>query len=219
MIRDLHPLRHRGLGPVVAALLVIVQTGCAGLFTTPPRPLYQLSAPGDVPPGLPHTNAQIVVDAPYAPEGLELRRIAVVRASNAIDYLADGDWADRTPNMVRAVLVEAFENSKSVAAVGPDSLDLRADFEIEGDLRHFEAVYDSPAGGAGAPTAVVALAIKLVKVPERKILAQTMITARQPATANATPAIVTAMNEAVGSVAKQVVAWTLTNPALSASRR
>jgi cholesterol transport system auxiliary component len=219
MIRNLHPLPHRGLGPAVAVLLVIALAGCAGLFTKDPRPLYQLSAPSDVPPGLPHTNAQIVVDAPYAPEGLELRRIAVVRASNAIDYLADGDWADRAPSMVRAVLVEAFENSKSVGAVGPDSLDLRADFEIEGDLRHFEAVYDSPGSAAGAPTAVVALAVKLVKVPERKILAQTLITARQPATANATPAIVVAMNQAMGSVAKQVVAWTLTNPALSASRR
>lgn len=219
MIRNLRPWRHHGLGPAVAVLFVIALGGCASLLTKEPRPLFQLSAPSDIPAGLPHTNAQIVIDAPYAPEGLEPRRIAVVRASNAIDYLADGDWADRTPNMVRAVLVEAFENSKSVAAVGPDSLDLRADFEIEGDLRHFEAVYVSPAGGAGAPTATVALAVKLVKVPERKILAQTIISAQQQATANTTPAIVEAMNKAMGSVAKQVVAWTLTNPALSTSRR
>ncbi|HXC29624.1 MAG TPA: ABC-type transport auxiliary lipoprotein family protein [Stellaceae bacterium] len=219
MIRNFCPLRHRASRLALTALVVVALAGCASMFTKDPRPLFQLSAPSDFPGNLPHTNAQIVVDAPYAPEGLELRRIAVVRASNAIDYLADGDWADRTPNMVRAVLVEAFENSKSVAAVGPDSLDLRADFEIEGDLRHFEADYDSPAGGAGAPTATVALAVKLVKVPERKILAQTMISAQQRATSNTTPAIVQAMNDAMGNVAKQVVAWTLTNPALSTSRR
>ena len=219
MIRILRPLRQRGVGLAVTALLVVALAGCASLFTSKPRPLYQLSAPTDMPANLPRTNAQLVVDAPYAPEGLEPRRIAVVRATNAIDYLADGDWADRTPNLVRSVLVEAFENSKSVAAVGPDSLDLRADFEIQGDLRHFEAVYDSQNGASGAPTAVVALAVKLVKIPERKILAQTIISARQPASANATPAIVAAMNQAMGSVAKQVVAWTLTNPALSVSRR
>lgn len=216
MIRNLRPLWPRGLGLAVTAVLAIVVAGCAKLLTTEPRPLFQLSAPSDIPTNLPHTNVQLVVDAPYAPDGLETRRIAVVRAANAIDYLADGDWADRTPDMARAVLVEAFENSKAVAAVGPDSLDLRADFEIEGDLRHFEAVYDSP---TGAPTAVVALAVKLVKVPERKILAQTMISARQPATANTTPAIVAAMNAAMASVAKQVVVWTLTNPALSLPRR
>ena len=120
------------------------------------------------------------------------------------------------PELLQGLLVEAFENSKAVAAVGPDSLDLRADFEIEGDLRQFEAVYDSP---NGAPIVRVALAVKLVKVPERKIIAQTLISARQAAAANATPQIVEAFNKAMASVAKQVVVWTLTNPVLSAPRR
>jgi len=210
-------LRHMRLFLVVFAALAV--SACAKLFTEAPRPLYRLSAPADIADGLPQTKAQIVVDAPYAPEGLELRRIAVVRASNGLDYLADGDWADRTPSMVRAVLVEAFENSRAVGAVGPDTLDLRADFDIEGDLRHFEAVYDSQGGTAAAPTVWVALAVKLIKIPERKILAQTLISARETAAANATPQIVAAFNKAMGSVAKQVVVWTLTNPALSASRR
>jgi cholesterol transport system auxiliary component len=215
MKRTLHPLRSLTL-----AFAVLAVAGCAKLFTEPPRPLFQISAPADVPTNLPHTNAQIVVDAPYAPEGIELRRIAVVRAANGLDYLADGDWADRSPDMVRAVLVEAFENSKAVAAVGPDTLDLRADYEIDGDLRHFEAVYDSPGGTpTAAPTVWVALAVKLVKIPEHKILAQTLVSARQPAAANTTPQIVAAFNTAMGSVAKQVVAWTLTNPVLSTSRR
>jgi ABC-type uncharacterized transport system auxiliary subunit len=56
-------------------------------------------------------------------------------------------------------------------------------------------------------------------VPEQKILAETLISARQPADANATPDIVLAFNAAMASVAKQVVAWTLANPALSTPRR
>jgi cholesterol transport system auxiliary component len=215
MNRNLRPLRF-----VAAAIAMLAVAGCAKMFAETPRPLFRLNAPAMAAASLPHTNAQIVVVAPYAPEGLELRRIAVVRASNGLDYLADGDWADRTPSMVRAVLVEAFENSKAVAAVGPDILDLRADFAIEGDLRHFEAVYDSPAGAAsGAPTVWVALAVKLVKIPEHKILGQTVVSAREPAAANATPQIVAAFNAAMGSVAQQVVTWTLTNPALSTPRR
>jgi len=217
MNRNVYPLRRLCLGLLVVAP-VLLAAGCAKLLTSEPRPLYQLSAPTDL-PAYPHSKAQIMIDAPYAPEGIEPRRIAVVRAANALDYLADGDWADRASNMVRSVLVETFENSRAVAAVGADSLDLHADFELEGDLRHFEAVYDSPSGASGAPAARVTLAVKLVKVPERKIVAQTIISARQPAAANATPAIVEAMNQATGSVAKQVVAWTLSNPALSAPRR
>jgi cholesterol transport system auxiliary component len=215
MKKNLRPLRF-----AAAAVAILAAAGCAKLFTETPRPLFRLNAPAMAVPSLPHTNAQIVVDAPYAPEGLELRRIAVVRASNGLDYLADGDWADRTPAMVRAVLVETFENSKAVAAVGPDTLDLRADFAIEGDLRHFEAVYDSPNGPAsGAPNVWVALAVKLVKIPEHKILAQTLFSTREPAAANATPQIVAAFDAAMGKVAQQVVTWTLTNPALSAPRR
>ena len=215
MNRNFRPMRF-----VAAAIVMLAVAGCAKLFTETPRPLFRLSAPPMAMPNLPHTNAQIVIGAPYAPEGLELRRIAIVRAANGLDYLADGDWADRTPAMIRAVLVEAFENSKAVAAVGPDTLDLRADFAIESDLRRFEAVYDSAnATTSGAPTVWVALAVKLVKIPERKILAQTLISANEPAAANGTPQIVAAFNAATGKVAQQVVTWTLTNPALSMPRR
>jgi cholesterol transport system auxiliary component len=210
----------RPLRCVILAVAALALVGCAKLFTETPRPLYRLTAPTEFSANLPRTKAQIVVNAPYAPEGLELRRIAVVRSANGLDYLADGDWADRTPAMVRAVLVEAFENSRAVAAVGPDTLDLRADFEIDGDLRHFEAVYDSPGGTLQAvPTVLVGLAVKLIKVPEHQILAQTLITARQAAAANTTPAIVEAFGIATASVAKQVVEWTLTNPALLSPRR
>jgi cholesterol transport system auxiliary component len=211
---------HAVPGVIALCAVMAVAAGCAKLFTEAPRPLFQISAPADVSTNLPRTKAQIVVVAPYAPEGLELRRIAVVRATHGLDYLADGDWADRTPSMVRAVLVETFENSKAAAAVGPDTLDLRADFEIDGDLRHFEAVYDSPNGTAAAPPTVwVALSVKLVTIPDHKVLAQTLISAHEPAAANATPQIVAAFNAAMGSVAKQVVEWTLRNPALSAPHR
>ena len=109
--------------------------------------------------------------------------------------------------------------SRAVAAVGPDTLDLRADFEIEGDLRHFEAVYDSQDPKArSAPTVSVALAVKLVRLPERKIIAQTVLSAHEAAASNATPQIIAAFNGAMANVAKQVVQWALTNPALSAPR-
>jgi len=211
MTKKLSPLRHLAL-----VLLALSLASCAKLFTEPPRPLYRLTAPADFPGVTRHVDAQLAIATPYAPAAIDTQRIAMSRSPTTLDYLADGDWTDRPPPLVMTALVEAFENSRAFTAVGPDSLDLRADFEIEGDLRQFEAVYDSP---NGAPTARVALAVKLVKVPERKIIAQTLISARQAAAANVTPQIVEAFNTAMASVAKQVVVWTLTNPALSAPRR
>ena len=211
MTKKLAPLRRLTLAVLIASL-----AGCSGLFTEKPRPLYRLTAPNDFPAAMRHVAAQVTIGVPYAPAAIDTARIAMSRTPVSLDYLADGDWTDRAPALVQTALIEAFENSKVFKAVGPDSLDLRADFVIQGDLRHFEAVYDS---AAAAPVVWVALAVKLVKVPEQKILAETLIGAREAAQANATAQIVLAFNAAMASVAKQVVAWTLADPALSAPRR
>jgi cholesterol transport system auxiliary component len=211
MIENLGPLRH-----LLVALVVLSLAGCASLFTSPPRPLYRLTAPSDFPAGMRHVLAQLTIGAPYAPNAIDTSRIAMSRTPISLDYLADGDWTDRAPALVQTALVEGFENSKAFTAVGPDSLDLRADLVIQGDLRHFEAVYDS---ASATPVASVALAVKLVKVPEHTILAETLISARESAAANATPDIVLAFNRAMASVTKQVVAWTLANTPLPTPRR
>lgn len=211
MIKKLRPLRHFAL-----ILLAVNLVGCAKMFTEPPRPLFRLTAPADFPATTRHVAAQLAIAVPYAPAAIDTARIAMSRSPTSLDYLSDGDWTDRVPPLVQTALIEAFENSKAFRAVGPDSLDLRPDFVIEGDLRHFEAVYDS---STGAPVAWVQIAVKLVKVPQHTILAETLIGARQPASTNATPEIVLAFDGAMANTAKQVVAWVLANAALPAPRR
>jgi cholesterol transport system auxiliary component len=201
-------------------VLALGLAGCAGLFTTAPRPLFRLTAPSEFPANLPHVSAQFVIDVPYAAASLDTSRIAMARSPVSLDYLADGDWTDRAPMLVQAALIEAFENSRAVGAVGAQSLSLHADFVLEGDLRHFEAVYDSHPGGGDTPPAVwVALEVKLVKIPEHTIVGQTLFTARETAATNATPLIVVAFNTAMANVAQQVVSWAVGNRALSAPRR
>ena len=221
MIDKTLALRRRlAVAVVVFAPLALGMGGCAKLFTEPPRPLYRLTAPSDFPATLPHVPAQFVVDMPYAPAALDTQRIAVSKSPVSLDYLADGDWVDRAPGLVQTALVEAFENSKAVGGVGPQLLGLRADLVVESDLRHFEVVYDSAtAAGEGTPQVAVAVAVKLVKVPEHKILSETLISARQAAVANATPQIVVAFDTAATSVAKQVVSWAIANAGLPVRRR
>ena len=211
MTKKRWPLRHLAL-----LLLALSFASCAKLFTEPPRPLFRLTAPAGVLAGTRHVDAQLAIATPYAPAAIDTQRIAMSRSPITLDYLADGDWTDRPPPLVKTVLIEAFENSRAFAAVGPDSLDLHPNFVIESDLRHFEAVYDSP---TGVPVVWVQIAVKLVKVPQHTILAETLIDARQPASANATPQIVLAFDGAMADAAKQIVAWVLANPALSAPHR
>jgi cholesterol transport system auxiliary component len=211
MTKKLWPLRHLAL-----VLVALSLASCAKLFTEPPRPLYRLTAPADFPGVTRHVDAQLAIATPYAPAAIDTQRIAMSRSPTTLDYLADGDWTDRPPPLVMTALVEAFENSRAFTAVGPDSLDLRPNFVVESDLRHFEAVYDSP---TGVPVVWVQIAVKLVKEPQHAILAETLISARQPASANATPQIVLAFDGATADAAKQIVTWVLANPALSAPHR
>jgi cholesterol transport system auxiliary component len=201
-------------------LVVLGAAGCAGLFTKTPLPLYRLTAPTGFPPGLPHVPVQLVVATPQALNGLDTARIAISRPALSFDYLADGEWTDRAPDVVRTAIVEGFENSKTLAGVGRESVTLRSDFILDSELRHFEAIYDSQAvANKAAPTVQVTLALKLIKVPSQTIVAQGVVSARQAAAANTTPEIAAAFDAALAGAVKEVVAWTLSNAALPARRR
>jgi cholesterol transport system auxiliary component len=187
--------------------------GCGGLLSdAPKRALYRVSPKFAFPAGLPHVGVQLLVATPTAPAGLDTERIALSRAPLSLDYFADAQWADRVPYLVQTALVEGFEKSAAILAVGPDRGGLRADFVLETALGDFAAIYDSP---NGPPRVSVRLTAQLVRMPERKIVAQTSVSRETNATANAVPEIVRAFDEALGGAIGEVVTWTLRNPALA----
>jgi len=61
----------------------------------------------------------------------------------------------------------------------------------------------------------VAINARLVNPFSREVIAQTSFERRQRASANDVPSIVAAFDEALGGVMKDIVVWTVTNPALS----
>src|SRR5207248_2568930 len=93
---------------------------------------------------------------------------------------------------------EGFEKSGAVPAVGRDSAGLRADFILETDLREFSAIYDSP---TGPPRAAVAFNVKLIKIPERKIIGVHSVTRQQPAAADTIPEILREVTEGADDIA------------------
>ena len=209
------PRRFR---PLLFGVVAVAATACSLLSGPPTRNLYQVT-PATGFPTLPRAMVQLRVDTPTASAGLDTDRIALSRSPVSLDYFADAAWADRLPEMVRTALVESFENSGAVEAVGSGSFSLRADFELKPEIREFTAVYDSPAGSGARPTATVVLALKLIKMPDRTIVAQTSVAERETAVGNDVPAIAVAFNTALGRAMKQAVVWTVSNPALSGKRR
>ncbi|MGH7094429.1 MAG: ABC-type transport auxiliary lipoprotein family protein [Stellaceae bacterium] len=201
----------------ILAAAAFVLTGCGGILSNPPpRKLYQVTAATRFPAGLPRLAAQLTIDSISAPAGLDTERIALSRSPVSIDYFAGVAWTDRVPSLLRTVLVQSFENSGAFSAIGTDTFIPRTDYLLAVEVRDFEAAYDSP---TAPPVATVGLSLKLLKLPERRIVAQTLIQTRQPAAANAIPQVVDALDTALHKAASEAVGWTADNAALSSRRR
>jgi cholesterol transport system auxiliary component len=189
---------------------------CGGILSEPPqRKLYQVRPSASFTAPLRRSSAQLLIALPNAPAGLDTERIALSRSSLSLDYFADAQWTDRASLLVQSALLEGFEKSGAVPAVGRDSAGLRADFILETDLREFAAIYDSP---TGPPRVAVAFNVKLIKIPERKIIGVHSFTRQQPAAADTIPEIVRAFDTALGGAVEEAVRWAVGNPALSSGR-
>lgn len=188
--------------------------GC-NLISPEHKDLFVVTPKSTFPAGLPRIRAQLLVDVPLAPAGLDTSRIALSRSPVSLDYFAASEWTDRAPLMVQNVLLESFENSRAITAIDRESIGLRADFVLKTEIRHFEAIYEAP---NRPPQVWVRINARLVKMPERTIVDSTTVEGREPAAANDMPRIVMAFDEALGGVMKQLVTWTVSNPALSGPR-
>ncbi|MBV8890029.1 MAG: membrane integrity-associated transporter subunit PqiC [Alphaproteobacteria bacterium] len=205
-------IRQRGRN-IAAVALGLAVAGCASLFTGEPKHLYRVTPKSTFSSGLAHVSAQLLIDVPTAQAGLDSDRIALTRSPVSLDYFADSQWTDRAPLVVQTALLESFENSRAVVAIDRESAALRADFVLASELRHFEAEY--PADPEAPPRVWVTLIVRLIKMPEREIIAQRTVTRQEPASANEIEPIVLAFDEALGAAMKEVVIWTLSNPALT----
>jgi cholesterol transport system auxiliary component len=202
---------------LLPSVVLLVLAGCSGLLGgSAPAHLYRVTPKSTYPPNLPHRSVQLLIELPLAPAGLDTSRIALSRSAISLDYFADSEWTDRVPLLVQTALLQSFENSRAVNAIDRQSASLRADFILDPEIRHFEAVYDS---ANGAPEAWVSINLRLINPISRDIVAQASFEHRQRASANDISAIIWALDEALGEVTQKIVVWTVTNPALSPKRR
>jgi cholesterol transport system auxiliary component len=191
---------------LLLSALLMTPAGCGSLLLAggvPPK-LYTLTPPTNFAAG-PAIRSQLLIDVPVSAAALDTERIALSRSATTIDYYAEAAWTDRAPLMIQSLLVQSFENSGRITAIGRESLALRADYVLRPELRHFDAEYRE----SGAPSAHVVIGIKLIKMPERTIIAQRNVDAVAPASANQMPAIVESFDKALHDAMRQIVDWTL----------
>src|SRR5262249_29492519 len=76
-----------------------------------------------------------------AADGRDSARIALSHNPFTLEYYAKAAWTDNAPGMIQSLLVESFERTGKIIAVGPESAGLRPDFTLKTDLREFQAIY------------------------------------------------------------------------------
>jgi cholesterol transport system auxiliary component len=180
--------------------------GCSSVIGQQPPQLYVLTPKNTWDPDLPKVDWQLLVEVPVAPQSLDSARIVLSNSSTTLDYFADAAWVDRAPVMIQGLMVESFENTGKILAVGRDTSGLRADYILNLELRNFEARYANP---ASPPKVYVRMDAKLVKMPERVIIGNLNVAYESDAERNATDNIIGAFNDALGRTMKRIVQWTL----------
>lgn len=193
---------------VLLAAVLGALSACAAAFTSPPAKLYTLTPRDSVDPSLPQANFQLLVETPVASAALDTPRIAVEKTATSIDYLADASWTDRAPAMLQGLIVQSFEDSRKIVSVGRDTVGLRSDLVLRTELRDFAARYSSP-DAANPDRVYVRIAAKLVAMPRRTIEAGETFEAVAPVRGGGVQGVVTAFDEALGQVMRNLVAWTL----------
>ncbi|MDH3233894.1 MAG: ABC-type transport auxiliary lipoprotein family protein [Alphaproteobacteria bacterium] len=211
-----------GLAAVIAAALIALGA-CSSIIPgadrDPPR-LYDLSPKSTFAKNLPRSRWQLVVEPPIAAAGLSSARIALKRHHLRIEYYAQAAWTDTTPTMIQTLIIESFENSKKIVSVGRTSAGLRSDFVLQTSLREFQAEYgnrgltkkarkETENKNAVGPVVRVSINAKLVKMPERTIIASRTFQHTVIAASNSMEEIVAAFDDALGKALKRIVRWTL----------
>jgi cholesterol transport system auxiliary component len=204
-------LSRRAFGRLAAVMPATALLACTSLIpgTGQAPQLYVLKRKSTFPPNLPTVTQQLLVDVPFAPAQIDTTRIALTRSPTTLDYFANAAWADRAPAMVQALFIESFEMTGRIVGVSRDEAGLRADYILMPELRRFEAIYIASGAVDPPPTVFVQILVRLVRMPDRIIIGETIAERRETTERNNLDVIVEAYNDALGGVMKDIVTWTL----------
>ena len=200
------------LKPAVLFLLLAGLPGCAALSgltaASTPNELYVLTPKSTFDSNLPRLRYQIAVQEPTATASVDTDQLAVQPPPLRVQYLPEARWVDRAPLIVQALMIESFENSGRVPAVGSSAIGLRADFLIVTDIREFQAIV--PTDDPDAPMDIdVRLNIKVVDAFSDRIIASRSFEEFVQSDTDAASDVAVAFDKALGDTLRDAVEWSI----------
>lgn len=191
----------------LAAVAALSLSGCALLASPDPVQLYRFGGTGEEVGATVAAPIQIKLRALEMPQAAQGDRLLGVTGSEAA-YIAGARWVSPALMLYSDALEASFAaQSREVRLIGRRELTPTTRL-LDVDVRAFETRYDY----AGAvPTVVITARARLLRFPERTVVAEQTFTVRQPAGENRISAIVEAYDVATRDVNAQIVSWTDTH--------
>ena len=150
-----------------------------------------------------------MVAEPTATAAVSTDRIAVQPSPFEVEYLPRARWVDRAPLIIQALLIESYENSGRVDAVGRSAIGLSADYIIVTDVREFQARVPDGAPEDSPLQAQVRLNIKIVYTELDRIIASNSFERTVTTASDDTKDVVAAFDQALGSTMRNAVEWSI----------
>lgn len=183
-------------------VLALSLPGCAmlGLGSKEAPAAFDLTAPKPV-SRVGAIRGQLVIPEPTAGAALETERIVVRPEPGQVATLGGAQWSERLPRLVQARVLQAFENSGRLRAVGRPGEGIAGDDQLVLDVRAFQlSVMPSPVGE-------VEIAAKIVDSQSGRIIAGRIFRASSPAAGTDGPQAVAAIDAAFRDVTAQLIRW------------
>ncbi|NDV85210.1 ABC transporter [Aurantimonas aggregata] len=186
--------------PVLLAFLAASLSSC---LSSPPPATFEISAPAMVQNVAGQSRAQILIPEPTAIKTLDSERIVVKPTPFSVQYLAGSQWSDRLPRMVQLRLLQAFENTGRIGAVGVPGQGLAIDYQMVMELRKFEIE------AVGPTRAVIEISVKALNDRNGSVLRTQVFAVQAPVTGTANADYVAALDRAFEQISAEIVRWTL----------
>ena len=185
---------------IMAGLLALALASCAS--ATPPD-TFEIAAPPLAKAAQGRTRAQILIPPPTALMTLDSQNIVIKPLPYTVEYLGNSQWSDKLPRMVQLRLLQAFENTGRIGAVGVPGQGLAIDYQLLLEIRKFEIQ------AVGPSRAVVEISVKALNDRNGSVVRTKVFSAEMPVSGAANADYVSALNAAYDNVSRQIVSWTL----------
>lgn len=176
---------------------------CSILPQSEPLDIYLLPAAA-LPARTHAVDWSLRISTPSSGELLDGTRIVVLPEPGRINTYQGARWSERTPQLMRQRLLDAFQDDARVKALSTEDQHLQADLELVSELRSFQSQYRD-----GRPEALIQLDVRLVDVRAQRILASRRFSVSQAAGDTSVAAVVAAFGQAGDQLSRELVDWTL----------